>query len=84
MKVLDDTEPEVRRVLLDLARRATMDERLSRAFGLTDIVRRLTHGEIRREHPDASGDEMRRLLAQRLFEPGLARAVIARLDERSR
>ncbi len=83
MEVLDDTTPEARRVLLELTRRATMDDRLRLAFGLTDIVRRLACDEIRRSNPDASELEFRRLMALRFLEPHLAEAVIAYLDRTS-
>ena len=83
MEVLDDTTPEAKRVLLELTRRASMDDRLRLAFGLTDIARRLACDEIRRANPDATEVEFRRLMARRFLEPHLAEAVIAHMDRLS-
>ena len=83
MEVLDDTTPEAKRVLLELTRRASMDDRLRLAFGMTDIVRRLACDEIRRSNPDATDVELRRLMALRFLEPELADAVIAYMDRLS-
>ena len=83
MEVLDDTAPEAKRVLLELTRRASMDDRLRLAFGMTDIVRRLACDEIRRSNPDATDVELRRLMALRFLEPELADAVIAYMDRLS-
>lgn len=83
MDVLDDTTPEAKRVLLELTRRASMDDRLRLAFGMTDIVRRLACDEIRRSNPDASEVELRRLMARRFLDAHLAEAVIAHMDRLS-
>ena len=83
VEVLDDTTPEAKRVLLELTRRASMDDRLRLAFGMTDIVRRLACDEIRRSNPDATDVELRRLMALRFLEPELADAVIAYMDRLS-
>jgi len=80
MEVLDDTSPEARRVLIELTRRASMDDRLRNASGLTDIARRLACDEIRRSSPDATEAELRRLMGRRFLEPRLAEAVIAHVD----
>lgn len=82
VKILDDTEPEVRRMILDANRHATTGERLERACNLTDLVRELAVGVLRSEHPDATELEWRRLLARRFLDRDLAMAVIADLDRR--
>jgi len=78
----DDTSPEAKRVMLDLMRRASIEDRIRLAFSLTDMVRTMANAELRRTHPDANESEMRRLMARRYLDPELARAVIAKLDQR--
>ena len=47
-----DTSPEAHAVQLELLRRMSPDERLEKAFSLSNGVRRMAMDAIRRRHPD--------------------------------
>ena len=82
VEVLDDTTPEVRRLILDANRRATTRERLMRATALIELTRTLAVGLLRGEHPHATEPEWRRLMARRFLTRDLAADVVADLDRR--
>ncbi len=82
VEVLDDTTPEVRRLILDANRRATTGERLVRATALIELARALAVGLLRGEHPHATEPEWRRLMARRFLTRDLAADVVADLDRR--
>jgi hypothetical protein len=53
-----DTSPEAWKVLMDLIRAMTPEERLARAFELSAFVRQAGEAGYRQAHPDASEREV--------------------------
>lgn len=62
-----DTAPEADRELVELVRRAPVWKRVALAASLCDATRALALADLRRRHPDASEEELRRRLAFRLL-----------------
>lgn len=60
-----DTDPEAERVLIELTRAAPVWKRVAQASELTRTCRLLAMSDLRRRHPRASEDELRRRLAAR-------------------
>ena len=54
----EDTSPEAWRVLVDIYRRMSPDEKLQRAFDLSEFVRSASEAGIRSQYPDASDREV--------------------------
>ena len=61
----EDTPAEVERILIAGYRRMTPEQKLDRAFGLTEMLRELTAATIRQQRPDASEREVRLRIASR-------------------
>ena len=64
---LTDTSAEAERELVELVRRAPVWKRVALASSLCDATRALALADLRRKHPDASDEELRRRLAFRLL-----------------
>ena len=67
MAGLSDTSPEIRARMLELYARMTPSEKLRRVLALTETTWMMALAGLRQQHPGASEDELRRLLAQRLY-----------------
>lgn len=63
---IDARPPRERRVYLDILRRLTPEQRLRKAFELSDMARRLFEQGLRQRHPGLSPEEFQRLLLARL------------------
>jgi hypothetical protein len=64
---LTDTSAEAERELVELVRRAPVWKRVALAASLCDATRALALADLRRRHPEASDEELRRRLAFRLL-----------------
>ena len=64
---LTDTSADAERELVELVRRTPVWKRVALAASLTDATRALALADLRRRHPDASEEELRRHLAFRLL-----------------
>jgi hypothetical protein len=62
-----DTSPEAARVLLELTRRNPVWKRITQASELTRACRVLVMSDLKRRHPHASEEELRRRLAARVL-----------------
>ncbi|MFZ2492178.1 MAG: hypothetical protein WA208_11885 [Thermoanaerobaculia bacterium] len=62
-----DTPPEARRIYYERLAQLTPAERLAMMRRSSRMIRNLAESSIRREHPDASPDELRIRLAVRLY-----------------
>lgn len=60
-----DTSPEVERLMIELWRRATPEQKLARMFGMGRMINELTRAEVRRRYPSASSREIDLRLASR-------------------
>jgi len=68
MKTLSpDTTPEAEAVLLELLRRAPVWKRLQMVDQMHEVLRQLAMADIRRRHPHADNDEIKRRLAARVL-----------------
>ena len=73
--MLSDTTPEADAVLLQLLRQTPVWRKLQLMSGLNDMTRILALGSLRQQYPQATADELHRLLASRLLGQELATAV---------
>jgi hypothetical protein len=60
-----DTSPEAWKVLMDLMRKIPPEEKLRRAIGFTEMVRKFSEAGIRQAYPEASEREVFLRAAQR-------------------
>ena len=60
-----DTPRSVERLMLELWRRATPDQKLARMFGMGRMINELARAEMRQRHPAASPREIELCLASR-------------------
>jgi hypothetical protein len=72
-----DTSPEAWKVLLDLIRKMTPEERLARCIEYSRFVRAFAESGIRTKYPNASEREVFLLCAQRRLGDELFRKVYA-------
>lgn len=72
---MTDTSPEAKRIQLDLIRRMTPSQRLTRFCELMDAVEGMQKAGIRRQHPNISDHEMLMRLALRRIGPELTKKV---------
>jgi hypothetical protein len=70
-----DTSPEAERVLFELTRRQTPQERLLQVFALNRLGRELTLTGLKRRYPMASTEELRGRLAALLLGADLAKTI---------
>jgi hypothetical protein len=63
----DDTDPEAERALIEMLRRAPMWKRAEQLAGLIHARNVLILADLRRRHPEASAEELRKRLAARLL-----------------
>jgi hypothetical protein len=70
-----DTTPEAERVRLARIRQMSATEKLAAVDAMTDLLRTLALSRIRQRYPDATPEEVRRLLAEQILGPELARKV---------
>ncbi|MBY0507616.1 MAG: hypothetical protein K2X03_27125 [Bryobacteraceae bacterium] len=73
--MLSDTTPEADALMLQLRRQQTVGERLSASLAMSELVRSLQMGVLRAEHPQASEDEIKYLLAVQRLGQDLADRV---------
>lgn len=76
---LTDTDPETARVHRELLRRAGPARRAEMAFSLSATVIALARAHIRRQHPDASEEEVALLFVDRHYGSDLAAGLRAHL-----
>ena len=67
MTGVTDTSPEVRARMLEIYARMTPREKMRRVLALTEMSWLMAIAGLRRDHPEASERELRRLLAQRMY-----------------
>jgi hypothetical protein len=63
-----DTPPDVERMMIEIWRRATPDQKLARMFGMGHMVNELARAETRRRYPDAAPREIELRLASRTLD----------------
>jgi hypothetical protein len=74
-----DTSPEARRFYYERLAALTPSERLAMMRASSRMIRTLAETAIRREHPDASPEELRVRLAVRLYGRELVEKVLGPL-----
>jgi hypothetical protein len=63
----DDTDPDAERALIEMLRRAPTWKRAEQLAGLIHARNVLILADLRRRHPDAGAEELRKRLAARLL-----------------
>jgi len=81
---LSDTNPKIERLLIERLRQMTPAEKLKSMAQLNRMARSLVISELRSRHPDASAEELRRYLAERILGPELAEKVYGPLPRMAR
>jgi hypothetical protein len=67
VRLFDDTHPDIEAKLIEGYRRMTPMERLQRAANSSAAVRMLAAIDVRRKHPGATEEEIRFLVATRIY-----------------
>ena len=67
---LSDTSPHIRKMLLEMERRMTGEERLQRMLEACELVREFSKAGIRNRHPDWTEAQVERELLGFAFLPG--------------
>lgn len=80
-KLFPDTSPEAQAVLFDLLRKAPAWRKVEMVDQLNRAARTASLSGLRRRHPNASPQELRRRLADLLLGPELAAKAYGPLDE---
>jgi hypothetical protein len=62
-----DTSEDAERMLIEVIRRTPVSKRLALVSDLIEATRALASADVRRRYPDATPDEVRRLLARRML-----------------
>jgi hypothetical protein len=63
-----DTSPEVERMMIEIWRRATYEQKLQRVLSLGRMLNELARAELRRRYPEASAREIDLRLASRTID----------------
>jgi hypothetical protein len=63
-----DTSPEVERMMIEIWRRATPEQKLQRVLSLGRTLNELARAELRRRYPEASAREIDLRLASRTID----------------
>lgn len=71
-RLFPDTSPNAERVLIELMRKAPPWRKLELVAQLNETVRLLALSGLRQQYPDATPEELQRLLADLLLGPELA------------
>jgi hypothetical protein len=75
MTMISDTTAEAEQILLKLLRRAPIWRKLEIMGQLNGMAKSLALNNLRRQYPEATENELRRRLADRLLGPELAATV---------
>jgi hypothetical protein len=78
-KRLSDTSPEIEARMFELYAAMTPRQRIKRALSLSQFTRQLARGELRRQYPEASEDELRIRFAQRTLGDELTLSAFGRI-----
>lgn len=73
-----DTPPKVEALQIELIRQMPMWKKMAMVESLNDTVKTLALSEIRRQHPEASPEQIRRLLAEAILGAEMAKRVYGR------
>lgn len=76
---LSDTSFEIEARMSELYEAMTPRQRVTRALSLSQFTRQLARAELRRQHPEASEDELRIRFAQRTLGDELTLAAFGRI-----
>jgi len=79
---LSDTPQEIQDLQIALLRKASVAERISRAFMLSEAMISLSRQGLKKRRPKLSPDELNVLFVEHCYGPDLARKFRAHLKER--
>lgn len=79
-----DTSPEAKRFYFERLATLTRTERLALMRESSRMIRRLAEAALRREHPQASAEELRARLAVRLYGRAVVEGVLGPLPADAR
>lgn len=65
--MISDTTPEVEALVLALRRKQTPGQRMTNSFEMSELVRSMEVGLLRRQHPGAGEQELRYLLTVKRY-----------------
>ena len=73
-----DTHPKMEALQIELIRRMPSCKKMAMVDSLNETVKALALGGIRQRHPDATPEQLRRMLAEMMLGAELARKVYDR------
>ena len=73
-----DTHPKMEALQIELIRRMPSWKKMAMVDSLNETVKALALGGIRQRHPDATPEQLRRMLAEMMLGAELARKVYDR------
>jgi hypothetical protein len=73
--MITDTSPEVEALLLRLRRAQSPAQRLEQVFRTTELAQSFEIGMLRKQHPEATGQRLLFLLAEKRYGRELAERV---------
>jgi len=79
---LSDTPQKIQDLQIALLRKASVAERISRAFLLSEAMISLSRQGLKRRHPELSPDELDVLFIEHCYGPDLAKKFQVHLKER--
>ena len=75
LRYYQDTDPKIEQMQIDLIRKMPSWKKIAAVDDLNETVRALATSGIKEEYPNASPDQIRRILADRILGPELAAKV---------
>ncbi len=75
MQIMSDTHPEIERIQIDWMRTAPAWKKVNMWGQMHQTMKQLSLAGLRHRYPNASGDELRRRLADLMLGPELAETV---------
>lgn len=73
--MISDTTPEMEAMVLALRRKQTPGQRMESGFRMTELAQSFEIGILRKQHPEATEEEFRYLLARKRYGVELAEKV---------
>lgn len=78
----EDTHPEIERIQIDLFRQAPITKKIALVNAWSQSIRNAARLNIQKEHPNASEEEVKLMLVERMYGKELADKVGSELKRR--
>jgi hypothetical protein len=78
----EDTHPEIERIQIELFRQASIAKKVALVDAWSQSIRNIARLNIQKEHPNASEEEVKLMLVERMYGKELADKVRKDLEAR--